>query len=193
MRLSSYHQKYTQQTDAEIALKGKSKEEEILAIFSTLSLKTTSNPIRIAVLGCGDKRLLPIHKQIFYKILQREIEINTFDITIEHLNGEANVFQHDCTFPLPFSPYDITYGHVVLKFIEKDKQFDLILNSFKSLKPDGIAIHILDNEELDVTTERIKDNLWAVPLSEYKEKLTELGIEYKEIKVKYGSALVLIA
>ncbi len=190
--LSIYHQKYADQSNEEIKKRADAKEQEIIAIFNEVSLNTGSNPIRLAVLGCGDKRFIAHHKRIFEQTLKKNVEVTTFDITIEHLTGESNVFQHDCTLPLPNRPYDVTYGHVLLKFIEIEKQFDLLKNSFGALKPGGVAIHCFDWEEVRAEGPKLSDGLWAVPLEQWKKKLMKFGVEYKEILLKYGPALVLL-
>ncbi len=192
MTLSTYHQKYVDQSDEEIRRKADAKEQELSSIFNEVSLNTDSDPVRLAVMGSGDKRFIAHHKRIFEQVLKRNVDVTTFDITIDHLAGESNAFQHDCTLPLPNPPYDITYAHVLLKFIEVEKQFDLLKNSFDSLKSGGMAIHVLDKEDYESTGPKLPDGLWAVPLDQWKQKLTELGVEYKEIPVKYGLALVLL-
>jgi hypothetical protein len=192
MVLSKYYQKYADQTDKEIQKRADAKEEELSAIFQEVSLNTDSNPGKIAVLGCGDKRFIACYKKIFEKILKRNVEIVVFDITIDHLEGELNVFKHDCTLPLQNSPYDITYGHVLLKFIETEKQFDLLKNSYDALKKGGIAIHIFDWEEIKTKNIKLPDGSWSVPLEIWKKQLTRIGIEYKELSLKYGPALILL-
>jgi len=192
MTLSAYHQKYSNQPDEELKRRADAKEQELASIFQKISLNTNSNPVKLAVLGCGDKRFIAHHKRIFENVLKRNVDVTTFDITIDHLAGESNIFQHDCTLPLPNPPYDITYAHVLLKFIETEKQFDLIKNSFDALKTGGIAIHVFDEEEVKASSPKLFDNLWAVPLEKWKQKLTGLDIEYKEIPLKYGPALVLL-
>ena len=192
MALSAYHQKYADYSGEEIKKRADAKEQELATIFNEVSLKTDIDPVRLAVLGCGDKRFVAHHKRIFENVLKRNVEVTTFDINIDHLAGESNVFQHDCTQPLPNLPYDITYAHVLLKFIEAEKQFDLLKNSFDSLNPGGVAIHVFDLDEIKATSPKLPDGLWAVPLEQYKKQLTELGIEYKEIPLKYGPALVLL-
>lgn len=192
MALSTYHQKYLEQSEEEIKKRADAKEQELIEIFKEAPLNTNSDPVKLAVLGCGDKRFITHHKRIFEKLLQRNVEVTTFDISIEHLKGETNVFQHDCTQPLPNQPYDITYGHVLLKFIETEKQFDLIKNSFDALKNWGLAIHVFDLEEIKTNDVKLPGGLRAVPLSQWKEKLGKIGIEYKEIALKYGPALVLL-
>ncbi len=192
MALSKYHQKYNDQSDEEIRGKVEAKAQELAAIFQEVGLQTASDPVRLAVLGCGDKRFVAQHKIIFEAVLHRSVEVSTFDITIDHLEGEPNIFQHDCTMPIPNSPYDITYAHVLLKFIETSKQFDLISNSYDALKSGGIAIHCFDTEEITASDTKLTNGQWAVPLEQYKKQLSELDIEYKEIPIKYGIALVLI-
>lgn len=192
MALSKYHQKYADQSIDEIQRRADAKELELEMIFNEVSLNTKKNPIKVGILGCGDKRFVVQHKRIFENVLKRNVEIITFDITIDHLIGESNIFQHDCTLPLPNSPYDITYGHVLLKFIEPGKQFDLLKNSFEALKPAGLAIHVFDWDEIKSDSIILKDGLWKVPIEELKTKLTKNGIEYKEIDLKYGPALVLL-
>ena len=192
MTLSTYHQKYSNQSDEELKRRADAKEQELVSIFQEVSLNTDSDPARLAVLGCGDKRFVAHHKRIFEQVLKRNVEVTTFDITIDHLAGESNVFQHDCTLALPNPPYDIIFAHVLLKFIETEKQFDLLKNSFDTLKSGGIAIHVLDKEDYETTSPKLPDGLWTVPLEKWKEKLTTLGIEYKVIPVKYGLALVLL-
>ena len=192
MTLSTYHQKYSNQSDEELKRRADAKEQELTSIFQEVSLSTDSDPVKLAVLGCGDKRFVAHHKRIFENVLKRNVEVTTFDINIDHLAGESNVFQHDCTLPLPNPPYDITFAHVLLKFIETEKQFDLLKNSFDTLKSGGVAIHVFDEEEIKATSPKLPDDLWAVPLEKWKQKLTELNIEYKEIPLKYGPALVLL-
>lgn len=192
MTLSPYHQKYIRQSDAEIGNRANEKKLELSEIFSQEKLETTSDPVRIAVVGCGDKRFIQHHKEIFEIFLQRAVEITTFDIVIDHLEGEENVIQHDCTLPLPNGPFDITYAHVLLRFIETEKQWDLIKNSVDALKVGGLAIHLLDKEDYETETPMLSNGLFSVPLKKWETKLDELGIEYKKVPVKYGLALVIL-
>ncbi|MBP9798461.1 hypothetical protein KBC70_04945 [Candidatus Woesebacteria bacterium] len=191
MTLSPYHKKYASQPDAEVQNRVNEKRQELAAIFAEVQLKTTSEPVRIAVVGCGDKRYVQWHKDIFETLLKRPVEITTFDIVVDHLQGEENVIQHDCTVPFPGRPFDITYAHVLLRFIETEKQWDLILNSFHTLTSGGLAIHLLDTEDYKTEASLLPNGLFTVPLKRWEAKLDELGIEYKEIPVKYGLALVL--
>ena len=192
MSLSNYHQKYANQDENEIQRRIDAKEEELAAIFNEVKLNTKNDSIKLAVLGCGDKRFINGHKEIFEKVLNKKVDVFTFDITTDHLDGEKNVFKHDCTLEIPNSPYDITYAHVLLKFIETNKQFDIILNSYKALNIGGIAIHVFDNEEIESKEIKLSESLYSVPILKYKEELDKLNIKYKEIKLKYGPAIVLI-
>ena len=71
---------------------------------------------------------------------------------------------------------------MLLKFIEKEKQWDVIKNSFDALKESGIAIHILDKEDYESRD---------VSINEKVKKLKELNIDFIEIEINYGKALVL--
>lgn len=192
MTLSTYHQKYTNHSDAEIANRANEKRQELALIFEQTQLKTDDELVRVAVLGCGDKRFIKHHQEIFESFLKRPIEITTFDITTEHLLGGKGVVEHDCTLPLPGGLYDITFAHVLLKFIETSKQWDLIKNSYDALKPGGLAIHIMDKEDYETKEILLPNGQYAVPLEKWKAKLDELEIEHKEVPVKFGLALVLV-
>ncbi len=191
MALSPYHQKYASQPDAEVQNRVNEKRQELSAIFAEVQLKTTSEPVRIAVVGCGDKRYVQWHRDIFETLLKRPVEVITFDIVVDHLQGEENVIQHDCTLPFPGRPFDITYAHVLLRFIETEKQWDLIQNSLNALKSGGLAIHLLDTEDYETAAPILSNGLFSVPLKRWETKLDELNIAYREIPVKYGLALVL--
>jgi hypothetical protein len=191
MSLSKYHQKYKYQSDGEIEKKAEAKECELLDIFSEVSLNTNNSPTKVAVLGCGDIRFVNYHKIIFEKVLKREVEVTTFDITIEHLLGEKNIIEHDCTLSLPSSPYDITYGHVLLKFIETEKQWNVIKNSYEALSGGGLAIHILDKEEIETKEKLLSNGQFSVPLERWEEKLKQEQIKYFKIPIKYGLVFVI--
>lgn len=192
MALSAYHQKYAHQPDAEIQSRAEEKRQELSAIFDQIPLKTTGEPARIAIIGCGDKRFIKNHKDIFQSLLNKPVELITFDITIDHLADEEGVVQHDCTLPLPGGPFDITYAHVLLRFIETDKQWDLMMNSIDALKSGGLAIHLLDKEDYETKESKLANGLFSVPLDAWKAKLDTLGIEYREVPVKYGLAFVVL-
>lgn len=191
MTLSSYHQKYIDQSDTEIQKRILAKKEELDEIFSHAALETRNSPVQIAVLGCGDKRFTSGHKEIFASALGKPVEITTFDITIDHLLGEENVFRHDCTLPLPHGPFDITYAHVLLRFIETEHQWDVIKNSFDALNPGGLALHVLDREDYETKTPQLSNGLFSVPLERWKTKLDDLGIKHQQIPTTYGLALVI--
>lgn len=190
MTLTTYHQKYTEQPDAEILNRANEKRRELSAIFEQVQLKTADDITRVAIVGCGDKRFIKYHEEIFESFIKKPVEITTFDITVDHLAGEDNVIQHDCTLPLPNGPFDITYAHVLLRFIGTKRQWDLIKNSIDALKSGGLAIHLLDKEDYETEEPKLSNGLFSVPLDKWKAKLDELGIEYREIPVKYGLALV---
>lgn len=191
MSLSSYHQKYASYSEEEIFNRGLEKEKELEEIFSKVKPGVAHSEVLIAVLGCGDKRFIPIHKQIFSKLLAKPVKITTFDITVEHLEGGEGVVCHDCTTPLPSGPYDITFAHVLLKFIETEKQWNLIKNSYDALRDGGVAIHVIDKEDYETKSKMLPSGQYSVPLELWKSKLNEIEASFVEVPVKYGLALVI--
>jgi SAM-dependent methyltransferase len=192
MTISKYHLNYSSYSEEEIQKRADEKESELKKIFEKISPQIKGRIVNIAVLGCGDKRLIGHHQKIFKKIIKKPVEITTFDISAEHLAGKKNIIQHDCILPLPNAPYDLVYAHVLLKFIETEKQWDLLKNSYDALKPGGLAIHLLDKEDYEVKEARLSNGLFSVPLDRWKVKLGEISIKYKEMPVKYGLALVIL-
>lgn len=182
--LDKYHQQYIDKSDEELDKRIAEKKKELIIIESELKPILNSEIIDVAVMGCGDKRFISGHKKIFSEVFDRPVNIKTFDITIDHLSGEENIFEHDCTLPLPFGPYDITFAHVLLRFIAKDKQWSVVFNSYHALKPRGIAIQVLDPEDYD--------NNGVVDFPFIENALLDNKITYKKIKLAIGIALVLI-
>lgn len=189
--ISPYHQQFRDQSSEEIQKKADAKQEELKKIFSEAPFEIHERPVRIAVLGCGDSRLIEHHRRIFTSLIDADVEITTFDISTDHLLGEDRVVQHDCTEPIPLGPFDITYAHVLMKFIYTEKQWSLLKNSFDVLGEGGMAIHVFDQEEIDSSKERLDGGLYAVDLHELKAQLQKSGIEYQELSLRYGPALIL--
>lgn len=205
MAISEYHKKHTGRSDEETQRRAFVKELELKKIIEETGFKPTSDLVRVAVLGCADKRFVKHHNSIFEKILQKPVELTTFDLTVEHLEGEENVVQHDITTPIPNPPYDITFGHIVLKFIETNKQWLAIENAYNCLRSPGLGIFVYDFEDITTKTLLQADGYFSVPLDEYKKKLDEKGIKYQDLKWKFelqeipipirgleGGALILI-
>lgn len=181
MTLSEYHQQQAAQTFGKMLDKVKEKDAELDAVLKAVPL-TVHGLAKVAVLGCGDKRFIPYHQRLFEDHLGTEVDMTTFDITVEHLTGALGVIQHDCTLPLPGAPYDLTYAHVLLKFISVEKQLAVLKNSYEALRLGGIAIHVIDQDEIRAN---------EVPVSQWKEALAKDQMETTEVPLKYGIALVL--
>lgn len=194
MTISSYHQKYSSHSDAEIAARAQEKFNELQTVLEVIPLNSKSDLVEIAVLGCGDKRYVQHHKNIFESLLNKPTNIITFDIVTEHLKGEKNIVQHDVTHPLPSGPYDLVFSHILLKFIKTELQLDVLINSFEALNEGGLAIHILNKEDYQNTEKKLSDGLYSVPLNMWKERLESDLVELKcvqEVDLKYGKAFVL--
>ena len=180
------------------------KEKELAFIFEALRFHCEEQTPRVGILGCADVRHIDAHKHIFKKLLQKEIEMTTVDVTIEHLKGEPNVIEHDLALPLPNPPYDILFGHVVLKFLETEKQWDAIQHAYDALRENGIAIFVFDEEDVATAADRQADGLFSVPLARWEKKLTDRDIQFQELHWNFetqtpnmirglkGGALVLI-
>ena len=181
MTMLPYHEKYRLRSDEEIQRRAGVKEEELRRIFNTTNYQPQDDLLRIAVLGCADSRMVAHHKRIFEKLLKKSIDLTTFDITIEHLRGAPGVMKHDCTLPLPHPPYHITFAHVLLKFIETEKQWDVLQCSFDALTPGGLAIHVYDEEDVITPEPQQKDGYWSVPLHRWIEKLKREQISFENI------------
>ncbi len=182
--LDEYHQKYANRPDEEMHDRIAEKEKELILIRDTVKPKFSSDTLKIAIMGCGEKRFVAGHREIFTKVFDKPVKITTFDITIDHLVGEEDVIQHDCTQSLPGSPYDITFAHVLLRFIPKEKQWDLVINSFKAIKDCGMAIHVLDPEDYKTTE--------LVDLPTIEENLNKEKIHTEKVDLPIGQALVLL-
>src|SRR3990167_6918404 len=101
MTVSNYHQKHINRSDEEIIRRIFVKELELKKILSETNYKPGFENVRVAVLGCADKRFVKLHKLVFEKLFQKPVELVTFDISVEHLEGEENVIQHDVATPIP--------------------------------------------------------------------------------------------
>ena len=182
MEISDYHKKHIVRSDEETNRRIFVKELELKKILSETNYKPEFETVRVAVLGCADKRFVKLHKLVFEKLFKKPVELITFDISTDHLEGEENVVRHDITTPIPNAPFDITFGHVVLKFIETKKQWDVIKNAYNALRSPGLGIFVFDLE--DVTTENLiqADGFFSLPIETYKQKLTEENIKFKDLR-----------
>lgn len=135
-RLSDYHRKYRERSD-----------EELRRVFEATPFQTPPHLVRIAVLECADARFVLHHKRMFEMQLNAPVDMTTFDIAAGHLQDEKGFVRHDVTLPLPDPPYDIVFSHVLLKFIETEKQWDVIRHSFDALRSPGLVIHVFDEED----------------------------------------------
>ncbi len=177
MALSHYHQNYGKRLSTQ--RRAEIKERELRQIFTAIHFTTHAKIGRVAVLGCADRRHVRVHQRIFENCLSRPVQVTTFDITTEHLAGEKGVVRHDVTKPIPGGPYDITFGHVLLKFIATDNQWSVLQNSYNALRSPGLAIHVFDEEDLDSGSARQPDGRYSVPLAKWEQKLVAAGIKYK--------------
>ncbi len=190
--LAQYHQQYKQKDDLEIKKRAFVKTQELAEVIKQIPLQTHNSFLKIAVLGCGDRRFIRYHLEMFENIFDLPVEMLTLDITLDHLAGVNNVFQHDCTQQLPYGPFDTIYSHVLLRFIQTDNQWEVLENSYAALKPGGLAIHVLDTIDYTIKDKLLPDGYFSVPLRRWEEKLKAENIIYKTIPLVHGVGLVLI-
>lgn len=98
---------------------------------------------------------------------------------------------------MTLSSYHQKYVHqadaeIENRAIETEKQWDLIQNSIDALNSGGLAIHLLDLEDYETKETKLPNGLFSVPLDRWQTKLTELGVGYKVVSVKFGLALVIL-
>src|SRR3989338_10493532 len=173
MTLSTYHQKFLNRSDEEMDRRARVKMVELRNVLTEVPITVTSDPVRIAVFGCADRRHVAVHVKMFGELLGKRVEVTTFDIAVEHLSGESGVVPHDVTEPLPGDLYDFTFSHVLLKFIETERQWDVLRNSYDALRSPELAIHVFDAEAVETMTSKQSDGYWSVPLERWKAKLME--------------------
>ncbi len=182
MAISDYHKKHISRTEEETDRRIFVKELELKKILLETNYKPGFDTVRVAVLGCADKRFVKRHKAIFEKLFQKPVEQITFDITTEHLEGEENVIRHDITTPIPSTPFDITFGHVVLKFIETSKQWDAIKSAYNVLRSPGLGIFVYDMEDITTEAPIQADGYFSVPVETYKLKLAQENMKFKDLR-----------
>lgn len=148
--LSAYHQQYLGKPDEEIEQRAKIKDLQLRQALAVTGLPSFVSPtIRLAVLGCGDRRFIVKHRRIFEAIFGKPVEMTTFDMTIDHLQGEAGIVQHDVSKPLPGGPFDVIYADVLIRFIDPARQYDVLKNAYEALAPGGVAIITFDKKDFD--------------------------------------------
>ncbi len=189
--ISEYHARYQSKSDDEITRRAREKFNELTRVFSAAPLDTTSDPVEVAVMGCGDRRYVAHHKDMFARILARKVRLTTFDIETNHLSGEENVIEHDCSLPLPGGPYDVTFGHVVLPFLTSKKQLDMISAGYNALKSGGIQIQVLDPMNYDESSET-PEGLHKVAPDVIKKHAQDLGARVIEVDLDIGMAIVIV-
>ncbi len=149
--LSPYHKAYAAQSDDEIAQLAEIKLLEFRKLFIELGAPVFTSPmVRMAVLGCGDRRLVAHYQRIFKVLFGSAITMVTLDKTVDHLeDASGGILRHDVTNPLPNGPYDFIYANILLRFIKPARQVDVIANAFDALAPGGWALFIFQQAEID--------------------------------------------
>lgn len=167
-------------TDEDIDARAAVKAREVERIFQAMKFSPQTKPVRVAVLGCADRRMVGLHREMFEASLGKSVDMTTFDITVAHLAGEKGIVQHDVTQPLPGGPYDVVYSHVLLKFIETEKQWDVILHSYEALRPPGLAIHVCDFSDVGGEEKTMPEGLYSIPIGRWEKALDGKHIRHHD-------------
>lgn len=189
MAFSDYHQKYLKELPENIDSRLRAKQHELIQVIEKADITFPNGLLRIAVLGCADKRLVKAHKAIFEEVFQRHVDILTFDISIDHLSGEEQVYEHDCREPIPYTPYTAAYSHTLLRFMEPEEQWKVLLNSYHALKEGGVALHFMSKDGKTEPTRMMQEGYWQIPLDAFETKLDGLGIKHQRVYVMTGPNL----
>lgn len=73
---------------------------------------------------------------------------------------------------------------MLLKFIPKEKQWNVVENAYNALSEGGLAIFILNKEENDYHGEILPDGYVPVGLQSIKENLQNKHIDFHEMELK---------
>lgn len=136
---SPYHAMIAADPKKVIASDFAQKKAEILKVSPRIRFKKPR--LKVAVLGCADSRYVQYYQDFFSDILEAECDLDIYELTTQHLPKQANIIKHDCTKPLP-KKYDLVYTHLLINFLEPEQQKEMVTNSYKSLKPNGVALHV---------------------------------------------------
>ena len=187
----TYHERYASLSEADIAHRAKFKEMQLRQIFASIGMPKFIAPhVRVAVLGCADKRLVTYHQRIFSTIFGKFVELTTFDVSIDHLQGASGVVAHDVTKPYPSKPFDVIYGDILLRFIDPAKQADVLKSSYDALAPNGVALHILNQEDIDPAYGPPKESwLYRVDMVALQLELAKDHIPFFEIPARIEMTL----
>ncbi len=171
--LEKHYQEYGTQPDSWVVNMGKVKKQIVQKVIDTTGFVPQHEPVNVLVLGASDKRYIPIHQEIFEKVLNKQIKLTTFDIDIAHLQPNNNLVYHDVTKPFPQTSFDIIFSHELIKFIEPENQLSVLKNSFNALAENGLAMHIMHEPSLKGTKEL---RSWQYR-TDFNKLLTELKQE----------------
>lgn len=152
--LQAHYKEYENQSDEWVGNMEITKKSIIKYILNTIKFRTSTEPIKVTILGASDKRYLSIHKKIFEEILKKKIQIITFDFEVNHLGGGSkNVICQDLTKTFSNSPHDIIFSHELMKFLTPGNQIKMIKNSYNALSNNGLAMHIIHTPSIKGTAE----------------------------------------
>jgi hypothetical protein len=143
----------------------------------------TKEQLMIAVVGVPDRRMISSYAAAFERLLEKPSAIVVFDKITDHLMGMPTVVKHDAVEPFPIKPFNIVYSHDLLRFIKRENQIKVLINSYDSLDQGGLAVHILDEETYATNEERLPDMWYSVNLQDIRKRLSESNIPLIEVDI----------
>ena len=177
--LKAHYKEYASQHDSWVNNMRNVKKSIVQTVFGKVSFCPGGEPLRVAVLGASDKRYIRIHKGVFTEVTGKAVEVTTFDIDTSHLSGEEGVVHHDVTRPFP-KKFDLVFSHELMKFLEPEKQAEVIKNSHYSLSPGGFSMHIIHSPSIE-GTEELRDWQHRVDPDSIIDNLKGQGIPCRKI------------
>lgn len=154
LALAAHYKEYAGQSDDWVSNMEITKRSIIQHVLTFVKFQAGETPVKVVVLGASDKRYIEIHQRLFQDAIQRAIHMRTFDIDAEHLGGSSDtVIVHDVTQPFPDAPYAIVFSHELMKFLTPDEQLTTIINSYRALTENSVAMHIIHEPSIKGTSE----------------------------------------
>jgi hypothetical protein len=157
-------------------------------VLEDMNFSVMGDTVRTVILGASDKRYIPIHQRIFEEILNKTVQMTTFDIDTKHLDDGKGVVQHDVTLPFPKGHYDIILSHALMKFLAPDEQFRVIKNSYDALSENGLTMHIMHVPELKGTAE-LRNWQYRVDIDSLATKLKQIDIPVRILHFESSSTV----
>lgn len=177
--MKAHYIEYASQPDEWVANMEITKKSIVRKVLETAGFQSAES-VKAVVLGASDKRYIPIHQRIFENLLQKTVDMATFDIDTEHLGRQRGVVEHDVRESFPNVPWGIIFSHELMKFLVPEDQLLTIKNSYDALADNGLAMHIVHSPSIKGTAE-LREWQHRVDPDALLEQLKKEGIPAKKL------------